>query len=135
MLGAIHLPCLVAQSKISNRSPQEFEVASIKPNRSGDTHTMYRLGWGGSFMAKNATVKFLITLAYGIKNYQIAGGPGWVGSQRYNIDAKASGNPDPEMLEPMLQRLLANRFKLVTHQEIKKLPSYDLLPEKSGAKL
>jgi len=66
----------------------------------------------------------------------IQGSPEWASSDRYNIDAKAEGETTPEMMRgPMMQALLADRFKLKLHHEDKEVPVYELTVAKGGAKL
>lgn len=93
---------------------------------------------GGRFGARNAHLQYLIGAAYGVKSFQIvSGGFPWIDTDRYDIDAKApEGTPNgPEPLRPMLQSLLADRFKLAFHRETRELPVYDLVAAKGGLKL
>ena len=69
-------------------APLTFEVASIKPAPDA-RGTMIRIMPGGGLTVTNATLKLLLTLAYDVRDFQISGGPGWVGSERYDINAKA----------------------------------------------
>src|SRR4029077_10072718 len=102
-----------------------FEVASIKPNKSGDGRFSIGLQPGGRFMATGVPVRQLIAFAYGIPGQQlpafrIIGGPGWMNSDRFDIVAKAEGDVAPGPNSPlplMLRALLADRFKLVVHNE------------------
>ncbi len=67
---------------------------------------------------------------------QVLGGPGWIDSDRYDIVAKAEGNPPREQLYgPMLRALLEDRFQLKVHRETKEAPVYLLTIAKGGAKL
>ncbi len=79
-------------------SPQ-FEVASIKPNKSGPGPQRIGFQPGGRFIATNVPVRDLISIAYGqpqpLPNFQIIGGPGWMTSDRFDITAKAEGDPQP----------------------------------------
>ncbi len=66
----------------------------------------------------------------------IEGGPGWINSERYTINAKAEGNVTEEMMQgPMLQSLLEDRFKLKIRKESKEVPVYALTVAKGGPKL
>jgi uncharacterized protein (TIGR03435 family) len=111
-----------------------FEVASIKPNNSADHRTMIQMSPGGRMNANNVSVQMLITMAYGIKNNQISGAPGWVDSERYDISAKAEGTADQEQVKLMIQALLAERFKMKFHRETKEQPIYALVLDKGGPK-
>ena len=116
-------------------SAQSFDVASVKPNTSGDSSSGASRLPGGRISITNNTVKDLIRNAYDVKPYQIAGGPGWMGSERYDVAAQAGGNASPDALRAMLKTLLADRFKLKLHREIRILPAYALVVAKDGPKL
>lgn len=124
-----------AQSTNPEGKPREFDVASIRLSKSNDTHMVYRLAPGGVFIAENVTTRFLIKFAFDVQDFQIIGGPDWLGSERYNLRAKAEGVSNPYQMKPMLQTLLADRFKLAMHNETKGLPIYDLITAKRGSKL
>ena len=106
-------------------SPPAFEVASVKPNKSGDRGMSMGPSAGG-LTAKNATLKFLMTFAFEIKDHQLSGEPGWLITERYDIVAKGQiDHPTicPEQwLVVCFQALLADRFQLRFHREIKELP-------------
>jgi len=88
-------------------------------------------------MATNVTLETLIQSAFGVKDFQIVGGPSWLDSTAYDVSAKIDGNDDirGEDLRPLLQALLADRFKLKFHQEMKELSVYSLIVVKTGHKL
>jgi uncharacterized protein (TIGR03435 family) len=122
-----------------------FEVASVKPNNSGDTHAPSIILPGGRFTATNNPVRALIRNAYSITaESRLQGGPAWIDSARYDIDAKAEDGAIPmnapnrvlwEETRLMLRDLLANRFKLSMRAESKEIPVYELVVAKNGAKL
>jgi uncharacterized protein (TIGR03435 family) len=103
-----------------------FEVASVKPNRSGDGRIMLGLQPGGRFTATNVTLGVLIRNAYRVQDFQIVGGPGWLSSDRFDIVAKAEGDPPQDEIQLMMRALLADRFKLAVHNEERELPIYAL---------
>ncbi len=109
-----------------------FDVASIKLNKSADPRVMVRPARGGRFTATNIPLQFLITLAYGVKDFQISGAPPWLTSERYDIEAKAEGDPGIETLGPMLQTLLEDRLQFKYHRETKEVPVYALVVAKAG---
>ncbi len=119
--------------------PKAFEVASIKPNAANDNRVMLRMAPGGSFTATGVTLKLLISQAYDMRNHQIIGGPGWMDSDRFDINAKGpEGMPDrvpPEVLRPMLRALVEDRFQLKYHTEERELPVYVLVQGKGGHKM
>ena len=122
-----------------------FEVASIKPNHSGDRR--FFVSWQpGRFNATGMTLKFLITMAYDVKDFQVSGGPSWVNSERYDIDAKEPDSiaqimeklPREQqglLADSMLQSLLADRFQLKLTRGTKDMPAYALVVAKNGPKL
>lgn len=118
-----------------------FEVAAVKLNRSESRNGGIR--WlGDRFTVTNMRVKDLIAFAYGLKDFQVSGGPSWIGSGGYDIDAKAGDSliklPDRErraQMRLMLQSLLADRFKLVLRKETRTFPIYRLVVGKNGSKL
>jgi uncharacterized protein (TIGR03435 family) len=99
---------------------------------------MMRIQPGGHYTATGVTLKLLIGQAYDVREFQISGGPSWIGSDRYDINAKAEGLPDrvrPDVMRPLLRNLVEDRFKLKTHTESKEMPVYALVIGKSGSKL
>jgi len=128
---------VVRQSRAQTAATRpEFEVASVKPNTSGNNMVMIRPPAGGRFTATNARLKMLIGLAYNVQNFEISGGPAWINSDGYDIEAKAAdSNIGIEQLRPMLQMLLEDRFKLMIHRETKEVPVYALTAGKNGPKL
>jgi uncharacterized protein (TIGR03435 family) len=75
-------------------------------------------------------------MAYNLQDSQISGGPGWIKSERYDIEAKVEGNPSRRQIEgPMLQTLLKERFQLKLHRETKELPVFGLVAAKGGLRL
>jgi len=134
------------ESQTSNGPLPTFEVASVKPNHSGDGRVQISNTPGG-FRAINVTPKMLIVFAYNIKDPELSGGPSWINSERYDIDAKVADAPDnqqqlnAEFLDlrnqrrrQMVQALLADRFKLTVTHETKDLPIYNLVVAKGGPK-
>jgi uncharacterized protein (TIGR03435 family) len=84
---------------------------------------------GGPFIAANVPLRHLIRVAFQLQDNQIVGGPGWIDTDRFDIEAKppaASAVPGVEWLQ-MLQSLLADRFKLTTHRETRELPVFALV--------
>jgi uncharacterized protein (TIGR03435 family) len=114
-----------------------FEVASVKPADPSDKPGFLQTE-PGRLNLNGVTVKMLIQQAWAISGYRIYGGPSWLDSTRYNIEAKAavgSGNLTLDQMRPMLQTLLTDRFHLVLHREEKDLPMYRLVVSKNGPKL
>jgi uncharacterized protein (TIGR03435 family) len=116
-----------------------FDVASIKPSKSSDAPESIRPFLHGGFSARNATVQELVSWAnYPVEGWNVFGGPGWIRSNHYDIEAKVvtpDDNTPPELFQARLRALLADRFKLVTHRETRDLPVYELVVVKNGPKL
>ena len=115
-----------------------FEVASIKPNKSGDGRVLIGFQAGGRYTATGITVRMLVQQAYRIQPFQLFGAPDWLASDRFDIVAKAEGDvaPGPDGPLPlMLRGLLADRFKLAVHTETRELPIYALVKARSDGRL
>ncbi|HWE48860.1 MAG TPA: TIGR03435 family protein [Bryobacteraceae bacterium] len=115
-----------------------FEAASVKRVQHGRPGIGPLRGGPGSDspgqISGAASLKDLLMRAYEMKAYQIDG-PSWMDTERYQILAKISVGATPEQVAIMLQSLLAERFHLVVHREIKELPFYAMLIGRNGAKL
>ena len=111
-----------------------FEVASIRMSPGG----MMSISPPDSpgFTAKNVSMQILISLAYGGDSDRVQG-PGWIGSQQYDVTAKSEGERklSYDELKPLLQDLLTQRFQLKVHTQIKEGSGYALVVAKGGAKL
>jgi uncharacterized protein (TIGR03435 family) len=132
--GVLLLAGLVAVASARAQSPAApaFEVASVKPNTSGDSSSRTS-GRDSSFIATNTTVKMLILTAFNVKGFQLAGGPAWIESERFDVN----GRP-PEGVKysrAMLRTLLEARFKLVTHTETREQPIYALVLARPDGRL
>lgn len=138
-----------AQATYAQTSVPGFDVATIRPTGpSSDGHTHINYPPGDRFSTSNITVLNLMQWAYGMPERQILDGPQWLGSTRFDIQAKAdsgdqggdkfkglTGEQDRDLKRRMVQALLADRFQLKLHQETRTLPAYDLTLAKGGSKL
>jgi uncharacterized protein (TIGR03435 family) len=113
-----------------------FEVASIKPNNSGSGRSSSDTG-PGRVTDSNVTIASEIQGAFGIMDFQISGAPGWVMSDKYDIQAITGTSKDltDQELQPYFQALLADRCHLRYHRETKELPLYSMVPAKGGLKM
>jgi uncharacterized protein (TIGR03435 family) len=112
-----------------------FDVASVKPNVSGELRVTLQAMPGGRFIASNAPLRTLIREAYALQGSQLSGGPGWLDSDRFDIVAKSERNPTPLQMRMMLRPLLAERFRLSVHTETRELPLYALVLARTDGKL
>jgi uncharacterized protein (TIGR03435 family) len=114
--------------------PLSFDAATVKPNHTDADRRTFPGMRNGTFTAELASLRMLISLAYGLIEQRIEG-PGWLDTERYDIVAKApEGVPDSQM-QPLLQALLRDRFHLRTHYEMKELPTFEIIVGNGGAKL
>ena len=116
----------------------KFDVTSVKVNKSGIySGTLSTAKPGGEFRATNVTLRGFIaeyyfhTLGF-VRTRWVLGGPKWLDSEHFDIEAKTEGNPTPEEKDVMVQALLEDRFKLVLHHETQQLPVYALAVAKRG---
>ena len=106
------------------QSAPTFDAVSIKPNRSGDVGGTSRVQ-PGRYQGVNVTLMRLIRLAYRpIQEFE--GGPDWINTGHFDVDAKAEGTPSPEQMLAMLRTMLADRFALQVRQETRERPVYAL---------
>jgi uncharacterized protein (TIGR03435 family) len=114
-----------------------FEVASIKLTPPQNTGTMINFPHGG-LTTKGTTLKKLVAFAYDVREFQIVGGPGWIGSERYDVIATSGdAEPDPKLArgQQRLQTLLADRFGVKVRRDTKEMGIYALAVGKDGHKL
>ena len=123
-------------SQIGEGTRLEFEVASVKLNRTGARGSSATPSPGGRrFSATNAPLIMLVMLAYNVTQRQIAGLPNSFNAEGYDIEAKSDHPVSYQQQMRMLQTLLADRFKLTLHRETKELPVYAMVVAKGGPKL
>ncbi|HET9267835.1 MAG TPA: TIGR03435 family protein [Vicinamibacterales bacterium] len=129
---------VVAQEKDAT-----FEVASVKANKSGDGNGNMRGVGSDRVVATNMPVRPIITFAYQVAGYQLIGGPGWLTTERYDINAKMEapptsvipfipGSTTPNPMQLALRHLLEDRFKLRTHRETREMDIYALVMARPG---
>ena len=119
----------------------DYDVASVKENEAGD-RMMRIMNTPDGFSCTNIPLSTIIGIAYGVRQDLISGGPGWVTSTGFDVEAKVAGSDleafkklSPRQRNTLLQSLLADRFHLKLHHETKVLPMYDLVVAKGGPKL
>jgi uncharacterized protein (TIGR03435 family) len=143
-VGIFHAASSRAQSAATSSA---FDVASIKPNQSTDFRLQMESLPGGTLRVMNFPLKLIIIKAYGLplqSSQRLSGGPDWINSEKYDIEAKAppgavpvelSGKSRSDRLMLMLQTLLADRFKLTVHRETKQMTVYALVASKNGPRV
>jgi len=116
-------------------APPAFEIASVKPSPSTVGHDGAITTAPGKFSARNATLKRLIFEAYRVPYSQITGGPAWLDSHEYDIEARAARPENGARLRLMLRTLLTERFKLALRSEMQERRIYALVVGKDGPRL
>jgi uncharacterized protein (TIGR03435 family) len=121
---------------VSACAAQSFEVAAIRPNTSGDTHSSYSVNGeeGARLTTQNVSLITLLQRAYDLRQYQVAG-PNWLTEVKFDINAALPADVSREKLPTALQSLLKERFQLAFHRETKEAPAYALIVGKGGSKL
>ncbi|HEX4347018.1 MAG TPA: TIGR03435 family protein, partial [Vicinamibacterales bacterium] len=122
---------LLASAIVRAQAPARFEVASIKPNTSVSTSGGLGPQPGGRVSATNMPLRQLIGFAYQTGGaLRLAGGPDWIGTERFDIIAKLEGDatlpPAPAVMAEALRTLLEDRFHVKTHHEDRELDVYAL---------
>jgi uncharacterized protein (TIGR03435 family) len=112
-----------------------FEVATIKPSRPEERLAM--LVKGHQFITTASSLYDLIAFAYGLHARQVTNVPAWLETERYDVTAQSGSEEQPkgERLRVMVQKLLADRFKLSFHREKKELPAFTITVGKAGIKI
>ena len=147
------LLCATPGALCAQPAPMSFEVASIKAS-APDTRGMFiQFQPGGGLRVTNLTVKQVLAYGYDVRDFQISGGPAWINSDRYDIQARpehtaTTAAPDDyrqmtdeqrktldQQMRERVRTLLADRFELAVHHDTKEAPVYVLMVAKGGPKL
>jgi uncharacterized protein (TIGR03435 family) len=132
----------------SQTTSPTFDVAVIRPMNDADTTPAHisNSPHSGDIKAVNVNLKALLEVAYDLPDTRMFGGPDWITTEKFNLEARS----DPTVSEQisalptdrakqakrlMLQTLLADRFKLTVHDETREMPIYALVVAKDGPKL
>lgn len=128
ILSALLLPSTYAQDR---PGPLAFELAAIHPSNPAETAGGIKpLPLGNGYTVRNVPVKLMISLMYKVPIRQITGGPAWMDSDRFAIEAKADRSYSVDDLHTMFQNLLADRFSLKFHKRLEEGPVYALTVDK-----
>lgn len=130
---AVSTPLAIGQS--STTAPG-FDVASVRPSLHtvGPDYNNQLTYSPGQITAKNVTIKRLVAEAYQLQMDQVLG-PNWLDQNEYDVDAKTSATATKEQMVPMLRSLVAERFHLTQHSEMREMRVYELMVDKSGSKI
>lgn len=112
------------------------EVATIKPAEPG-SHAFMIAFRGAELSVRNQSLMDLIRFAYEVQDKQVEQGPGWLSSERWDIEAKPDkpGMPSNAQIREMVEKLIEERFSLKTHEETREMAAYALIVGKDGTKL
>jgi uncharacterized protein (TIGR03435 family) len=137
--------CLAAVLALAAIQPADaqapgFEVASVKPsnpNPSGPLGAIPSiLPALNRVTAQNVTLRMLVMTAYQKRPFQVVGGPEWINSDKFDINARAGeGTFTTDQLLERLQTLLADRFALKVHTETRDVPTYALVLARGDGRL
>ena len=137
LVAILQVSFVRAQAPTAASERKSFDVATIKPNKSGEMRVSMRLIPGGAYEAFNVTLGAMVRQAYRLQDFQLIGAPAWVDQDRFDIVAKPPAG-EPLDLQPRMQSLLAERFNLKAREETREFPVYALVvanPGKLGSKL
>jgi uncharacterized protein (TIGR03435 family) len=120
-----------------------FDVASVRQNKTINKASMNvdptsgneMVPTGGLYSARNIVLAQYIAFAYKLTNRQlqsVVSQVPWVSEDRFDIEARAEGNPTKDQYRLMMQSLLADRFKMAVHFETRQVPLYGLVLAKPG---
>jgi uncharacterized protein (TIGR03435 family) len=133
----------VVDARQATQTPS-FDIVSVKKNVSGDRMSGLQILPGGRYAWTNTTLENLIGTAYqrgGFDSSEIIGGPAWLDKDRFDVVAHATAvppsDPDgfPSALFEMIRAVLADRFKLQLHDEMRERPVYALVLARTDGRL
>jgi len=138
--GALILGCAVVSIAVARGQDVParlvYEVVSVRPSAPGAPEGQVdSLPGGLGYNAERITVKDMLAVMYRIPYRQIVGGPEWLGSEKFDVLARADRPYSIDELHIMFQNLLADRFNLKLHKQIKVGPVYVLKVAKTGTKM
>lgn len=126
---------LVFAAEAQVPAADRFEVAAIHLNPNGPDKTDFHVA-DGHLSITSASLETLVRTAYEVLDTQIAEAPAWFDADKFDIQAKTA-LPEQltfDRLKPLLRNLLADRFQLRTHREVREMSVYVLSVDKGGAK-
>lgn len=112
-----------------------IEVATVKPSKPGTPGKLFTYR-GRSVVTINTSMNDLVTFAYGLHTKQIIDAPDWFATDQFDVDAvpDVDGRPNLKQLRLVIQKLLADRFKLTFHHEQRELSAYIVTLAPGGPK-
>ena len=129
----VALVALASRAQPPVASRPEFEVVSIKLNRTGER--LYYKSYSNRFTARNMTAKLLMQLGWQTGASPISGAEDWFSSRGFDIEATTDHPVTWGQMQLMLQSLLASRFQLTIQRQTREGQIYSLVVGKSGLKI
>jgi uncharacterized protein (TIGR03435 family) len=134
---------IVAQSPAAGGASAAFDVVSVKRTPPGSPQMgalsvppgQAAVRPGGRFAAPSNTVRSLVRIAYGVQDIQIAGGPSWIASDRFDVEATTRPDVTADEARAMLRALLEKRFNLAVHRETREMTVTALEPARTDKRL
>ena len=132
---AVTLGVGLGVTALAQEPKPRFEVTSVRPVRTPSSSRGPWLRPGGAVSLPESTVASLIVRAYGIEWYRAVGAPDWLIRDRFDVEARAASDVSEANAKLMLQSLLEDRFKLVSHEETRDLKYYALVRARADGDL
>lgn len=140
MLRSAIAVAMLMTSAAAQPSKPAFEVASIR--KRVDTQPGPSMVVRGApapqsalFTRSGTSVASLVQFAFDLQLYQLAGGPDWIRTERFDISARSADVPTAPQLRLMVQSLLEDRFRLTAHREQRQMPIYSLVLAREDGRL
>ncbi len=134
----VPIVALIAIAGLSAQTLPKFEAADVhRSDRAMNSYTFVSGGVlrGERYDLRKATMLDLIRIAYNVDPEMVVGGPNWLEFDRFDIAAKAPASSSPEQVRLMLQSLLADRFRLTVHKEMRPMPAFVLAAGRTKPKM
>ena len=134
-ISSLVLSAIIVVLNAQDTAPVPY-VASVKKSAGGFGAQM-RIG-PGLISSNGVPVRLLMRQAFGqLQDFQLVGGPDWINSDRFDIEAKIEGGAPmtPQVLQSVIRQILEERFALKAHKETRELPIYALMVARSDGRL
>jgi uncharacterized protein (TIGR03435 family) len=137
-LAACLMPSFSMWAQEATKDRPAFEVASVKrspPAEDLDLPTAGTAQPNGRWFARKASLRLLLLSSHGLRSGELVGGPSWIDTEQFSIEARAPAGTSAERMRVMAQTLLADRFRLRTHTEQRRTPAYALVVARKDGRL
>ncbi len=135
-IGLLFLAATAVAPSQSSQPRLTFDVVAIHPSPPDVRGGMVKpLPKGTGYTVENMTVKTMMSVIYRIPGSQISGGPDWLSTDHFDVQAKSDQSYGLDDLHTMFKNLLADRFGLKFHTETKEGPVYELFADRPGIKM